>query len=69
MPTIPIAPDVTITAQLQSIVGAAAAAGYLRVTLCGYGPVVPLVSATCIVHRRGTGIRVHRARYAGSSFL
>jgi hypothetical protein len=53
MPTIPIAPDVTITAQLQSIVGAAAAAGYLRVTLCGYGPVVPLVSATCMLADAG----------------
>lgn len=40
MPATPL----TITAQLESILATAAEGGYLRITLCGYGPVCPSVS-------------------------
>lgn len=36
-------PGVTLSANLQSILGSAAEAGYLRITLCGFGPLLPVV--------------------------
>jgi hypothetical protein len=39
MPTTPI----TLTAQLESILATSTEGGYLRITLCGYGPVCPNV--------------------------
>lgn len=39
----PITPGVTLEANLTSIIGEAEGGGYLRVTLCGYGPMIPVV--------------------------
>jgi hypothetical protein len=39
----PTTPGVTLTANLQSILAGGALGGYLRVTLCGFGPVMPCV--------------------------
>lgn len=46
-------PQITLTASLDSIVGAAAVAGYLRITLCGYGPQIPSVPGTCMLADAG----------------
>lgn len=42
----PITPGITLTANLQSVLGGAALGGYLRITLCGFGPVLPCVAGT-----------------------
>ncbi|HEY2351084.1 MAG TPA: hypothetical protein VGH83_01155 [Candidatus Acidoferrum sp.] len=39
----PITPAITLTANLESILGGVATAGYLRITLCGFGPAMPSV--------------------------
>lgn len=46
-------PQITLTANLDSILAAAANAGYLRITLCGYGPQVPAVPGTCVLADAG----------------
>lgn len=48
-----LTPQITLTANLESIVGAAAVGGYLRVTLCGYGPQPPAVPGTCMLANAG----------------
>ena len=47
------APGVTLTANLASIIGEAEGGGYLRVTLCGYGPMIPVVAGTCVLEDAG----------------
>ena len=49
----PLTPQITLTANLESIVGGAAEGGYLRVTLCGYGPQPPAVPGTCMLADAG----------------
>jgi hypothetical protein len=46
-------PQITLTANLESIMGGVAAAGYLRVTLCGYGQVAPAVPGTAMLADAG----------------
>lgn len=45
----PTAPGVTLTANLASIIGETEGGGYLRITLCGSGPVIPVVAGTCVL--------------------
>jgi hypothetical protein len=40
--------QVTLIAHLDSILGGAALGGYLRITLCGFGPIVPAVPGASI---------------------
>lgn len=46
-------PGVTLTANLESILGGTAEKGYLRVTLCGFGPTIPRVIGTGILADAG----------------
>jgi hypothetical protein len=39
----PTTPQITLTANLETIAGGGLQAGYIRVTLCGYGPITPAV--------------------------
>lgn len=45
----PITPGVTLTATMKTILGNAALQGYLRITLCGFGPVLPVVPTVCML--------------------
>lgn len=49
----PLTPQITLTANLESILAGAELGGYLRVTLCGYGPQIPAVPGTCMVADAG----------------
>lgn len=49
----PVAPGVTLIANLASIIGEAEGGGYLRVTLCGYGPMIPVVPGVCVLQDAG----------------
>lgn len=49
----PITPGVTLTAATKTIMGNAALSGYLRITLCGYGPVLPSVPTVCMLANAG----------------
>src|SRR5215831_333514 len=44
---------ITLNANLESIIGAAATGGYLRITLCGFGPSLPSVRGTCMIANAG----------------
>ncbi|HTH42884.1 MAG TPA: hypothetical protein VL498_06950 [Terracidiphilus sp.] len=44
-----LTPQITLTANLESILAGAEMGGYLRITLCGSGPIVPAVPGTCIL--------------------
>lgn len=44
-----VTPQITLTANLESILAGAELGGYLRITLCGSGPVIPAVPGTCIL--------------------
>lgn len=46
-------PAITLTANLDSIIAAAAEGGYLRITLCGYGPQMPAIPGTCMLADAG----------------
>lgn len=46
-------PQITLTANLESIVAGGAAAGYLRITLCGYGPQTPVIPGTAMLADAG----------------
>ena len=48
-----LTPQITLTANLESILDAAEVGGYLRVTLCGYGPQPPAVPGTCMLADAG----------------
>lgn len=48
-----LSPQITLTANLESIAGGSAEAGYLRITLCGYGPQLPSVPGTCMLADAG----------------
>ena len=48
-----LTPQITLTANLESILGAAEVSGYLRITLCGYGPQIPAVPGTCMIADAG----------------
>jgi len=39
---------ITLTANLESIVGGSESAGYLRITLCGFGPIQPSVPGSML---------------------
>jgi hypothetical protein len=45
----PVTPQITLTANLQSILAGAEAAGYLRITLCAIGPILPCVPGTSML--------------------
>ena len=46
----PATPGVTLTADLQTIEpGGTLTGGYLRITLCGFGPQIPAVPGTCVL--------------------
>lgn len=45
----PVTPQITLTANLESILAGAETGGYLRITLCGSGPVIPAVPGTCVL--------------------
>lgn len=49
----PLTPQITLTANLESIANATELGGYLRITLCGYGPQLPAVPGTCMVADAG----------------
>jgi hypothetical protein len=44
---------ITLTANLETIIGGAESAGWLRITLCGFGPVLPSVPGTCMLADAG----------------
>lgn len=44
---------ITLTANLETILGGTALAGYLRITLCGIGPVVPSVPGVGVISDAG----------------
>lgn len=48
-----VTPGYTLTANLETILAGASTAGYLRVTLCGYGPQLPSVPGTCMLADAG----------------
>lgn len=48
-----LTPQITLTANLETILAGAAEAGYLRITLCGYGPVCPAVPGTAMLADSG----------------
>jgi len=45
----PLTPQITLTANLQSILAGAETGGSLRITLCGSGPIIPSVPGTCVL--------------------
>ncbi|HET6220169.1 MAG TPA: hypothetical protein VFE27_24285 [Acidobacteriaceae bacterium] len=45
----PLTPQITLTAHLETILAGADTGGYLRITLCGSGPVMPAVPGTCML--------------------
>jgi hypothetical protein len=49
----PITPGVTLTATTKTLMGNAALQGYLRITLCGFGPVLPSVPTVCMLANAG----------------
>lgn len=49
----PLTPQITLTANLESIVDGAELGGYLRITLCGYGPQLPSIPGTCMLGDAG----------------
>ena len=49
----PLTPQITLTANLESINSGAELGGYLRITLCGYGPQLPAVPGTCMLADAG----------------
>lgn len=49
----PLTPQITLTANLESIANGAELGGYLRITLCGYGPQLPTIPGTCMVADAG----------------
>jgi hypothetical protein len=49
----PITPGVTLTATTKNFMGNAALQGYLRITLCGFGPVLPSVPTVCMLANAG----------------
>lgn len=44
-----LTPQITLTANLESIIGGAFTGGFLRITLCGSGPIIPAVPGTCLL--------------------
>jgi hypothetical protein len=42
----PATPQITLTANLESILAGAETSGWLQITLCGFGPVMPSVPGT-----------------------
>jgi hypothetical protein len=48
-----LTPQITLTADLESILAGAQTAGYLRITLCGFGPIPPNVPGTCMLADAG----------------
>ena len=53
----PLTPGITLTATLEDFTGALVSSpgnqGKLRIALCGYGPVIPVVAATAIIAKPG----------------
>lgn len=49
----PLTPQITLNATLDSSVGGGNLGGWLRVTLCGYGPQVPAIPGTCMLADAG----------------
>jgi hypothetical protein len=49
----PITPGVTLTATTKNFMGNAALQGYLRITLCGFGPALPSVPTVCMLANAG----------------
>ena len=45
----PVTPQITLTANLESILAGAETGGYLRITLCGSGPIIPAVPGTSVL--------------------
>lgn len=54
----PTTPQITLTANLETILAGAETAGYLEITLCGYGPVIPSVPGTCLLADGGVPQRI-----------
>lgn len=48
-----VSAGVTLTANLESILGGTAEAGFLRITLCGFGPVLPSVPGVAMLADAG----------------
>jgi hypothetical protein len=48
-----LTPQITLTVSLDSSVGGASVGGWLRVTLCGYGPQIPAIPGTCMLADAG----------------
>lgn len=46
-------PGVTLSANLENVLGGTALGGYLRITLCGFGPVIPCIPGTGILANAG----------------
>jgi hypothetical protein len=49
----PLTPQITLNATLDSSVGGQSLGGWLRVTLCGYGPQLPAIPGTCMLADAG----------------
>lgn len=53
----PATPNITLTATLDDLTGAAAGSianpAKLRITLCGFGPVLPLITGTAMIAKAG----------------
>lgn len=53
----PLTPQITLTATLEDFTGALVSSagnqGKLRIALCGYGPVIPVVAGTAIIAKPG----------------
>lgn len=54
----PTTPAITLTANLESILDGTENAGWLRITLCGYGPALPVIPATCVLADAGVPLYV-----------
>lgn len=53
-----LTPQITLTANLETILAGAETPGFLEITLCGYGPTIPNVPGTCLLADGGIPQRI-----------
>lgn len=62
----PTTPQITLTANLQTIAGGGLEGGYIRVTLCGYGSITPSVPGTGLLADAGVPQKIGPQTVAGT---
>jgi len=55
---VPTTPQITLTANLETILAGAETGGFLEITLCGYGSQIPAVPGTCLLADGGVPQRL-----------